>query len=98
VYIRKSVTWDPRKAVRNVAKHGVAFEDAIAVFVDADALDWDDRDHSDVESRRKRIGRSVDGRVILVVYTIRRPIDEEETIRIISARQASRKEREAYAR
>ncbi|MCS6294501.1 MAG: BrnT family toxin [Nitrospira sp.] len=44
-----------------------------------------------------RLGRSLSGRILFVVYTIRRRNHEKETIRIISARQASRKERHAYA-
>ncbi|MBK9996287.1 MAG: BrnT family toxin [Nitrospira sp.] len=42
------------------------------------------------------MGRSLSGRILFVVYTIRRRGHEKETIRLISARQASRKERQAY--
>jgi uncharacterized DUF497 family protein len=48
--------------------------------------------------RFKRIGVSITGRVLLVIYTLRRDPDGRETVRIIGARQASRKERHAYAR
>ncbi|MBH0198548.1 MAG: BrnT family toxin [Nitrospira sp.] len=44
------------------------------------------------------MARSIAGRILFVVYTVRRQSHEKETIRIISARQASRKERAAYAR
>jgi uncharacterized protein len=89
--------WDAKKATANLEKHGISFEDAATVFADPEALDWSDVTHSSAEPRSKRLGRSLSGRVILTVYTTRRSSDGKETIRIISARQASRKEREAYA-
>jgi uncharacterized DUF497 family protein len=89
-------SWDIGKALVNFEEHGVSFEEAATVFADLDGLDWDDSEHSSDEARRKRLGVSVTGRVLLVVYTIRRSRDEKETTRIISARQASRKERAAY--
>ena len=51
--------WDPRKAQANAAKHGVSFEDAVTVFLDPKALDGPDLQHSSVESRFLRLGRSV---------------------------------------
>jgi uncharacterized DUF497 family protein len=59
-------------------------------------LDWEDLEHADVERRWKRLGLSTGGRVLIIVYTFRRLKSGTETIRIISARQASRKERKAY--
>jgi uncharacterized DUF497 family protein len=53
--------------------------------------------HSEKEPQSKRLGESFLGRVLLVIYTIQRAKDGEETIRAISARQASREERKAYA-
>jgi uncharacterized DUF497 family protein len=91
-------SWDIGKAITNFEKHGVSFEEAATVFGDSDGLDSDDVHHSTVEHRAQRIGRSIMGRILFVVYTIRRTGDEKETIRIISTRQASRREREAYAR
>lgn len=93
----KVFAWDIAKALVNFEKHGVSFEEAATVFADLDALDWEDSEHSSAEARRKRLGVSVTGRVLLIVYTIRRSRDDKETTRIISARQASRKERAAYA-
>jgi uncharacterized DUF497 family protein len=90
-------SWDIGKAQANYEKHGVAFEEAATVFADPDGLDWEDREHSREETRYKRLGRSVSGRILLVVYTVRRMPHVKETIRVISARQASRKERKAYA-
>jgi uncharacterized protein len=87
--------WDARKAVANAAKHGVTFDDAVTVFVDANALDGPDLAHSEAEPRYLRLGTAADGRVLMVAYTIRRRANVE-TIRLISARRASRRERAAY--
>ena len=91
-------SWDARKALKNYQKHGVPFEEASTVFGDPDALDWEDLEHPAEERRWKRLGLSTEGRVLLVVYTLRRFENGIETIRVISARQASRRERQAYAR
>jgi len=90
-------SWDARKAVTNYAKHSVPFEEAATVFTDPDALQWEDLQHSQAERRLRRLGRSYEGRVLLVVHAVRRMKDGKETIRIISARQASRKERKAHS-
>jgi hypothetical protein len=87
--------WDPRKAEANAAKHGVTFDDAVS-FLDSDALDGPDLQHSTAEPRLLRLGRVADGRVLMVAYTLRSS-GNAETIRIISARRASRRERTAYA-
>ena len=87
--------WDAPKAAANAAKHGVTFDDAVTVFVDANALDGPDLAHSEAEPRYLRLGTAADGRVLMVAYTIRRRADVE-TIRLISARRASRRERAAY--
>jgi uncharacterized protein len=89
-------SWDPTKAIGNFEKHGVSFEEAATVFSDQLALEVDDIDHSDSESRFIRLGRSTTERILTVVYTIRERDHGQETIRIISARAASRKERKAY--
>ena len=96
VYTECVFEWDPRKAEANAAKHGVSFDDAVTVFLDPEALDGPDLQHSSAEARCRRLGRSADGHVLMVAYTIRRSGDAE-AIRIISARRASRRERAAYA-
>jgi uncharacterized DUF497 family protein len=88
--------WDPRKAETNAVKHGVTFDDAVSVFLDANALDGPDLQHSTAEQRFLRLGRAADGLVLMVAYTLRRS-GNAEAIRIISARRASRRERAAYA-
>ena len=87
--------WDSRKAAANLSKHGVPFAEAASVFADPEALDGPDLRHSAQEARFLRLGRSLAGRVLMVAYTHRRSGDAEK-IRIISARRASRKERDAY--
>ena len=87
--------WDTRKASANRDKHGVSFDEAASVFGDPNALDGPDVGHSGQESRYLRLGRAATSRVLMVAYTRRRRGDGE-TIRIISARRASRKERAAY--
>jgi uncharacterized DUF497 family protein len=89
--------WDPQKAIINFEKHGVSFEEAATVFADEDGLDWEDPNHSLQELRRKRLGESVESRILLTVYTIRKSKSGNDKIRIISSRQANRKERQTYA-
>ena len=90
-------SWDTGKALQNYDKHGVPFEEAATVFADPEALDWEDLEHAVSEQRWKRLGFSTGGRVLLVICALRRLKNGTETIRIISARKASRKERQAYA-
>lgn len=80
--------WDPRKDEQNRRKHGLSFEQASKLFTSgADFLELFDPDHSDDEERFVAIGR-VDTDVIVVIYTER----DDDRIRIISARIATRKE------
>jgi uncharacterized DUF497 family protein len=90
-------SWDAREALSNPKKHGVSFEEAATVFGDPEALDWDDPEHYHAAIRSKRLGTSLTARILIVIYTPRRMKDGKEIIRIISARQATRKERQAYA-
>jgi uncharacterized DUF497 family protein len=89
-------SWDIRKAIANYEKHGVPFEEAVTTFDDPDGLDWADLEHSAVENRRKRLGKSDAGRTLITVYTTRRVQNGEETTRIVSSRRASKRERQAY--
>ena len=90
-------SWDATKAVVNQLKHKVSFKEATSVFADSQTLEGPDVKHSQVEDRRFIVGTSDEGRSLTVVFTIRRHRSGNETIRIISARQASRKERKTYA-
>ena len=84
--------WDPRKAAANLAKHGVSFEEAETIFADESARLLDDPDHAD-EDRFVLLGLSVKLRVLLVVHCYH---EDDEVIRIISARKADRIERRQY--
>jgi uncharacterized DUF497 family protein len=88
--------WDPRKAQANAAKHGIAFDEAVTVFLDPNGLEGPDLQHSSAEARFRRLGQLAGGRLLMVAYTLRRQGDAE-AIRLIRARQASRRERAAYA-
>lgn len=83
--------WDPEKARRNVAKHGVSFEEAATAFGDPLSLTILDPDHSEEEDRFILLGQTYAGRLVIVVHT-----DRGENIRVISARLATRRERKAY--
>jgi uncharacterized protein len=85
------IEWDPRKARSNLRKHKVSFEEASTVLSDPMAGTGVDPDHSVTEDRFVTFGVSERGRLLVVAHT-----DEEETIRIISARTASKGERELY--
>jgi uncharacterized DUF497 family protein len=92
-------SWDADKARKNYEKHGVTFEEAATAFGDSDALEAEDMENPDLSERRwKRLAFSIRNRLLLVIYTFRRLSDGTETIRIISARQATRNERKIFAR
>ncbi len=85
--------WDEGKARLNLQKHGVSFDEATTVFRDTFSLTIDDPLHSDEEDRLIIIGTSNRARLLVVVH-----VDRETTIRSISARRATRREREMYER
>ena len=89
-------TWDERKNVANRRKHGVSFETAALVFADRFVIFEHDRD-VDGEERWQAIGR-VDEQVLLLVAHTYEEDEGEETIRILSARRAAKREEEAYYR
>ena len=83
--------WDPEKAKRNVAKHGISFTEAATVFGDPLAVTHFDPDHTQEEERFLTFGHSSAGRLLVVSHT-----DRGERTRIISARPATRTERKQY--
>lgn len=85
--------WDENKALANIKKHGVSFEEARAVFYVDYAVLFDDPDHSEAEDRFLIIGMSSEKGVCIVSHCYR---SEDERIRIISARKATRTERSIY--
>src|SRR5258708_11912077 len=63
-------SWDARKAIGNLRKHGVSFEEAATIFSDPEGLDWDDFEHSHSERRSTRVGFSLSGGILFVGFTI----------------------------
>ncbi len=85
------VAWDPRKAATNLKKHKVSFEEASSVLADPLAITGADPDHSAGQVRWITFGLSNRQRLLAVSHT-----EEEDMIRIISARAATRPERRLY--
>jgi uncharacterized protein len=83
--------WDPAKASGNLRKHGVTFREAASVFGDPLAVTYPDPDHSESELRFITIGMSAAARVVVVAHA-----DRGESLRIISAREATRREQKDY--
>lgn len=87
--------WDPEKAAANQRKHGVSFETARQVFADPFALSEQDRVERN-EQRWQTLGMAGGVLLLLVAHTVKDLEDEDEVVRIISARQATAAERRRY--
>jgi uncharacterized protein len=83
--------WDPNKAAKNLKKHGVDFREAATVFDDTLSTTFPDPDHSVGEARFLTIGMSKLLRILVVAHT-----EVGDTMRIISARPATQRERRFY--
>ena len=83
--------WDPRKDAANQLKHGVSFQTAAVAFQDPLAALHDDPEHSDDERREILVGHDALGRLLLVAFT-----ERQGKIRIVTARRATKRERQAY--
>lgn len=83
--------WNALKAAANLRKHGVSFDEAASVFFDPLSATGNDPDHSLDERRFVTFGLSSSGRLLVVAHT-----EHDEVIRIITARQATRSERNLY--
>ena len=83
--------WDSQKAASNFKKHGVTFEEAVTVFGDPLAAIFDDEEHSVDEPREIIVGHSNYQHLLLVNFT-----ERSDKIRIISARRATKRERQDY--
>jgi uncharacterized DUF497 family protein len=84
--------WDPRKEASNRNKHGVSFHEAKTVFTDEFGRLIADPDHSEDEDRFILLGTSIHSRLLVVCHCVK----DGETIRIISARKANKRERKTY--
>lgn len=83
--------WDDTKATKNIQKHGVSFNEASTVFRDPLALTYADPAHSSGEYRYLTFGHSIMNRLIVVAHS-----DKNDRVRLISAREMTRKERKDY--
>ena len=87
--------WDESKSRENKRKHGVSFVEAQTVFLDENAIRYDDPDHSEDEDRFIMLGMSSKLRVLVVCHCYRL---DDKAIRIISARKANKEEAAVYWR
>ena len=83
--------WDQNKAASNLVKHDVSFEEAVTVFGDPLSDTLPDPDHSFEQQRFIIIGATESGKILVVAHT-----DDGETVRLISAREATQTERKFY--
>lgn len=86
--------WDKQKALSNLEKHGISFQEAQSVFYDDYAVQFFDTEHSEDEDRFILLGMSNVGNLLIVCHCER----GENVIRIISARKATRTEAKYYRR
>jgi uncharacterized DUF497 family protein len=86
--------WDENKNRINIKKHGISFEEAKTVFNDRDSVVLDDEEHSQDEDRFIILGVSKSANLLMVCHCIR----EEDIIRIITARKATKTEFKKYRR
>ena len=84
-------SWDPEKAKSNAKKHGVPFPEAATAFGDPLSLTIPDPDHSEGEARFLLIGLTSQGRLVVVGH-----VEDDDSIRLIHARLATRTERRDY--
>jgi uncharacterized DUF497 family protein len=85
------IEYDPIKAISNLQKHRVSFAEAATALLDEQALAYEDG-QAEGEPRWKLLGMSAQGRLLVVIYTVR-----GESLRLISARKATMKEVKGYA-
>lgn len=83
--------WDPQKARTNIRKHRISFDEAASAFSDVLSFTYDDELHSHTERRYATLGMSNQGRVLVIAHTM-----QGERVRIISAREASPREKRWY--
>ena len=95
--LQLDITWDPIKAQLNISKHGVTFMQASSVLLDALALTVFDAAHSNFEERWFTLGTSSHGKLLAVSHTYQSAKPYLVRVHIISARQATKSERQQYA-
>ncbi|MBU4184717.1 MAG: BrnT family toxin [Proteobacteria bacterium] len=88
--------WDPSKANENLQKHKISFERAATIFLDPHAISIFDKEHSQDADRWITIGINSSGILLVIVHTFRRIDALSCSIRIISARKATKRETRQY--
>lgn len=94
--MRYTFEWNPIKAKENLRKHRISFDRAAEVVLDPLAVSIIDQEHSEDEERWVSLGKDRGGRVLILVHTFLEVSAEECTVRIISARKASKREIKQY--
>lgn len=87
--------WAPEKDKINVRKHNISFTQSCYVFSDPYSLTLFDESHSEYEDRWVTLGQIQDETIMVVVHTFR-DLENDEVIRIVSARKATKRERQRY--
>ena len=90
------IVWDDAKAQGNFLKHGVSFAQAATVILDPLALTVFDAEHSEAEERWFTLGQTSDGRLLAVAHTYQMLETNITRVRLVSAREATRLERQQY--
>lgn len=88
--------WDPKKAGQNLRKHKISFERAAEIFLDPIAISIYDEDHSSDEDRWITMGKDRAGILLVVIHTFHEQSNNQFTIRMISARRATKNEIKQY--
>ena len=83
--------WHRAKAEQNLRTHGISFDEAVTVFYDPLSASFDDEEHSAGEARLITVGYSARGRLLVVAHT-----ERGASLRIISARRATARERKRH--
>lgn len=88
--------WDASKAASNQRKHGISFHLAATVFQDPLMVSIPDTEHNETEERWITMGQAEDSQLLLVIHTHIEHANNTATVRIISARQATKHEQRQY--
>lgn len=94
--MRYDFEWDPKKARSNVRKHHISFERAATIFRDPNLLSIPDEEHSKSGERWITIGIDENGVALVTSHTFRKIGMKVSTIRLISARKATKQEAKQY--
>jgi uncharacterized DUF497 family protein len=94
--VQYNFEWNPNKAQSNIEKHGITFEEAATVFLDILHISVFDDEHSEYEERWITLGKNSNDHLIVVIHTFEEHNEQKATLRIISARKATKHEQKQY--